>query len=89
MDQSSGHRLWPLFQKRAVVRIEKPIRDMNAKIRVDPDELGIECGVVNFRKFMGINDDMGCIEEHGFRQRRNGTTAAVRRQHGISESRLV
>jgi hypothetical protein len=31
------------------VEIDKPVRDMNAKIRVDPDQMGIERRVMALR----------------------------------------
>jgi hypothetical protein len=39
----------PEFEKRAIVDFEQPVRDVDAEIGVDPDQVGIEGRVVEFR----------------------------------------
>ena len=34
--------LQPEFEKRAIMDFEQPVRDMDAEIGVDPDQVGVE-----------------------------------------------
>jgi hypothetical protein len=44
LDHLPDDSLQPEFEKRAIVNVEQPVRDMNAEIRVDPDQVGVESG---------------------------------------------
>jgi hypothetical protein len=41
--QRSGDSLQTEFEKRAIMDFEQPVRDMDAEIGVNPDQVGIEC----------------------------------------------
>jgi hypothetical protein len=42
------------FEKRAIVDFEQPIRDMDAEIRVDPDQVSVEGGMMDFGSGRGL-----------------------------------
>jgi hypothetical protein len=48
VDQCSGDPLKAEFEKRAIMDFEQPIRDVNSEIGVDPDQMGVEGGMVDF-----------------------------------------
>ncbi len=49
VDQCSGDPLEAEFQKRAIMDFEQPVRDMDAEIRVYPDQMGVEGRMVDLR----------------------------------------
>jgi hypothetical protein len=70
--------LSPEFEERAIVNVEQTVRDMDAEIRVDPDQMGIESPVVEPRQrqavrddrlpqlLVGVHDEVSGIEQLGF-----------------------
>jgi hypothetical protein len=49
VDQRSGDSLQPEFEERAIVDFEQPIRDVDAVIGVDPDQVGVEGRMMDLR----------------------------------------
>jgi hypothetical protein len=49
VDHLPDDPLEPEFEKRAIVDFEQPVRDVNAEIGVDPDQIGIEGRMMDFR----------------------------------------
>jgi hypothetical protein len=49
VDQYSGDPLKAEFEKRAVMNFEQRVRDVNSEIGVDPDQVGIEGGMMELR----------------------------------------
>ena len=37
------------FEERAIMNLEQPARDVDAEIRIDPDQLGVEGCMMDFR----------------------------------------
>jgi hypothetical protein len=35
------------LKKRSILLLQQPLRNVNAKIRIDPDKMCVECGVVD------------------------------------------
>jgi hypothetical protein len=56
-DQSFGNPLQPESEEWPVMNFEQPARDMDAEIRVDPDQVGIEGRMMNFGQRQTIRDD--------------------------------
>jgi hypothetical protein len=56
-DQSTGDRFEALFEKRAIVDFEHPIRDVNSVIGVDADQVSIKGRMMDFRQRQAIRDD--------------------------------
>ena len=50
IDKRSGNRFETEFEERTIVDFEQPVRDMDAEIRVYPDQMGVECRMVDFRQ---------------------------------------
>ena len=48
-DPCIGKALETKFEKRAIVDFEQPVRDVDAEIGVDPDQIGIEGRMMDFR----------------------------------------
>jgi hypothetical protein len=48
LDQCSGNPLEAEFEKWTIVDFEQPLGDMDAEIRVDPDQVGIERRMMDF-----------------------------------------
>jgi hypothetical protein len=44
VDHLPGDPLQPEFEKRAIMNFEQPVRDMDAEIRADPDQVSVEGG---------------------------------------------
>jgi hypothetical protein len=40
--------LKPEFEESAIMDFEQPVRDVNSVIRVDPDQVGVEGGMMDF-----------------------------------------
>jgi hypothetical protein len=49
LDHLPDDPLEPEFEERAVMDFEQSVRDVNSVIRVDPDQVGVEGGVVVLR----------------------------------------
>jgi hypothetical protein len=49
LDHLPGDPLQPEFEKRAVMQVEQPIGDVDAEIRVDPDQVGIKRRMMDLR----------------------------------------
>ena len=56
VDQCSGDPLQPEFEKRAIVDFEQPVRDMDAEIGIDADQVGVEGRVMELRQRQAIRD---------------------------------
>ena len=81
------------------MNLEKPTGDMDAEIRVDPDQIGVEGGMVDFgqrqavrdnrlpKLFIGVHDDVSGIKQPRFGHARNRAPAPVGGQDGVSERR--
>jgi hypothetical protein len=79
LDHLPDDPLQPEFEKRAIVDFEQPVRDMDAEIWVDPDQVGVEGRMMDFRErqpirhdrlpqlLVCIHDDMSGVEQPGFR----------------------
>jgi hypothetical protein len=48
LDQLPDDPLKAEFEKRAVMDFEQPVRDVDAEIRVDPDQVGVEGRMMEF-----------------------------------------
>jgi hypothetical protein len=49
LDQLPDDPLKAEFEKRAVMDFEQPVRDVDAEIRVDPDQVGVEGRMMELR----------------------------------------
>ena len=50
VDERSDDSLEAEFEEWAVMDFEQPVRDMDAEIRVDPDQLGVKGRVMELRQ---------------------------------------
>jgi hypothetical protein len=57
LDHLPGNPLQPEFEKRTVADFEQPVGNMDAEIGVDPDQVGVESSVVDFRQRQAVRDD--------------------------------
>jgi hypothetical protein len=48
LDQLPDYPLKPEFEKRTIMGFEQPVRDMDAVIWVDPNQVGIEGRMMDF-----------------------------------------
>jgi hypothetical protein len=56
-NQCANDPLQTEFEKWTIVDFEQPIRDMDAEIGVNPDQVSIEGGMMDFRQRQAIRDD--------------------------------
>ena len=80
---------------------EQTVRDMDAEIRVDPDQLGVKGCMMELRQrkairddrlpklLVSIDNDVSGIEQPRIRQVRDRASSAVGREHRISERCLM
>jgi hypothetical protein len=56
LDQSARHCLEPLSKERTIMEFEQPVGDVDTEIRVDPDQLGVEGGMVDLGQRQAMRD---------------------------------
>jgi hypothetical protein len=89
------------FEERPIMNFEQAVGDMDSEIRVDPDQVGVEGGMVDLRQrqairddrlaqfLVGIHDDMNGIEQSRLGQMGDRIAPTVGAQDGISKGCLV
>ena len=57
--QMEGFAIYLLegFEHRAVVLVEQSVRDMQSIVGIDPDQIGIEGGMMDFGEWQAVRDD--------------------------------
>ena len=57
--QMEGFAIYLLegFEHQAVVLVEQSVRDMQSIVGIDPDQMGIEGGMMDFGEWQAVRDD--------------------------------
>ena len=83
------------------MEFEQPVGEVDAEIGIDPDQIGVESSVMNFRQrqtirndrltqlLIGIHDDVSGIEQPRFGQMGDRAPPPAGAQDGISKRCLV
>ena len=89
------------FEHRAIFLPEQPLGNMQPIVRVDPDQMGVECGVMDFRErdavgnyrlakpLVPVRDDVGRIQQQRLKQPRQRAAAVIRANYGFPERCLM
>jgi hypothetical protein len=97
LDHLPGDPFKPEFEKRPIMDFEQPVRDVDAEIWVNPDQVGIERRMMDLGQrqairddrlpqlLIGIHDDVSGTEQTRLGQMGDRTAACVGAQDGISE----
>ena len=97
--QMEGFAIYLLegFEHRAVVLVEQSVRDMQSIVGIDPDQMGIEGGMMDFGERHAVRDDglpellvligndVRGVEQPLFGQSGQGATPVIGRNNGFAE----
>ena len=85
------------FEHQAVVLVEQSVRDMQSIVGIDPDQMGIEGGMMDFGEWQAVRDDglpqpfilvgndVRGIKQPLFGQSGQGATPVIGRYNGFAE----
>ena len=100
-DQASRASLQALLEQGTIVERQQPLRDVHPAVGVDPDQMVVEGGVVDFREcdavghdrlahqLVGVGHDVGGVEEVVVGQIADRAPVIVGGEHPVPEGGLM